>query len=162
MLPPETYSVFVRFRKGRLALRRGMQNLGDALVCAEKHRATRFYQPDDVFIAIDGTPVCLSIADARRAESVERARLCAVDAEERDRRSAALVARAERARQRAILACERARTVFTRAELPPNVAPPLDADHVADLVHEASSRMLRSIAIVESLGGVRLGGPISR
>jgi hypothetical protein len=45
-----SYSIFVRFRRSRLALRRGIPRLEDALAIAEQMRAARFHDRSGVFV----------------------------------------------------------------------------------------------------------------
>jgi hypothetical protein len=45
-----SYSIFVRFRRSRLALRRGIAREEDALAIAEELRAGRFHDQGDVFV----------------------------------------------------------------------------------------------------------------
>lgn len=45
-----TYGVFVRFRKSRLPMRRGIGRLEEALEIAETLRRERLHGPDDVFV----------------------------------------------------------------------------------------------------------------
>jgi hypothetical protein len=44
------YGIFVRFRRSRLPLRRGIAKLEDAIALAEQFRAERFHAPDAVFV----------------------------------------------------------------------------------------------------------------
>jgi hypothetical protein len=45
-----SYSIFVRFRKSRLALRRGIVRLEDACALADELRKNRFHNQDAVFV----------------------------------------------------------------------------------------------------------------
>ena len=45
-----SYGIFVRFRRSRLALRRGVIRLEDALAIAEQLRANRFHDRGDIFV----------------------------------------------------------------------------------------------------------------
>jgi hypothetical protein len=45
-----SYGIFVRFRRSRLSLRRGIVRLEDALALAEELRASRFHDRGDVFV----------------------------------------------------------------------------------------------------------------
>jgi hypothetical protein len=55
--PPSgpSYSVFARFRKGRIALGRHLRSLSDALAFASRVAAERFHDPEAVFIVDDHT-----------------------------------------------------------------------------------------------------------
>jgi hypothetical protein len=52
---PATYSVYVQFRHRRLTLRRRIPSLASASAFVHSVRATRFRDPDSVFIVHDGT-----------------------------------------------------------------------------------------------------------
>jgi hypothetical protein len=45
-----SYGIFVKFRRSRLALRRGIVHLEDALALAEQLRASRFHDRGDIFV----------------------------------------------------------------------------------------------------------------
>jgi hypothetical protein len=45
-----SYSIFVKFRRSRLALRRGIAGREEALALAEELRAGRFHDRDDIFV----------------------------------------------------------------------------------------------------------------
>ena len=47
---PSSYGIYVRFRRSRLALRRGVPELADALALAEELRASRFHDRGDIFV----------------------------------------------------------------------------------------------------------------
>jgi hypothetical protein len=64
----ETYSIFARFRRNRLALMRRV-SLEDALKFIVKLRAERFHDPDGVFIVSDRTG---NTVDERRLEAPAR------------------------------------------------------------------------------------------
>jgi hypothetical protein len=50
-----SYSVFVRFRRTRLVMRRGIRSLDGALEFAEALRRERFHQPERVIVVDDAT-----------------------------------------------------------------------------------------------------------
>ena len=97
----DTYSVFVPFRKGRLALRRKIPSLDEAISCAEAHRATSLGRSGEAFLIVDGTGQTLTIAAARDVL--------------RQRRETSQVERLERAREVPPRARDRSRAPGPRA-----------------------------------------------
>ena len=69
-----SYGIFVRFRRSRLALRRGVTELADAIALAEELRASRFHDRGDIFLVKEpeGTIVELPTAAPEGAAPVER------------------------------------------------------------------------------------------
>jgi hypothetical protein len=70
------YSIFVKFRRSRLALRRGIVRREEALAIAEELRAGRFHDRDDIFVIKEpeGTVVDASTPEETpAAEPVARA-----------------------------------------------------------------------------------------
>src|SRR5271170_2062230 len=45
-----SYGIFVRFRRSRLALRRGVTHLEEALTIAQQLRASRFHDRGEIFV----------------------------------------------------------------------------------------------------------------
>jgi hypothetical protein len=145
----DTYSVFVHFRKGGLALRRKIASLEEAVDYAEAHQAVRHERRDDIFVVVDGTGESLTVADARAAlarqwpaqqfERLQRAR----------RAAARQTERAALARERAIVACERARTISALHPAPASSGLPPSLDWLIELTDRAALAMKRSIALME-------------
>jgi hypothetical protein len=152
----QTYSVFVSFRKGRLALRRKILSLEEAITCAEAHRAARRDRPEDVFVVVDRTGETLSVAAARAALARHR-QMSQFDRLQRAREAAArTTARAIEARERAIVACERARTVADRHPFSSAGGGMFGVDRLIAQTDRAAAVMMRSIVLMEQrLSSVR-------
>jgi hypothetical protein len=65
-----TYGVYTKFRQSRLALRRGIVDVADAIEFARQMRALRFHDPDDVVIVQEPSDVIVGDAPCVPATEV--------------------------------------------------------------------------------------------
>src|SRR4051812_11987557 len=100
-----TYSVFVPFRKRRLALRRKIASLQDAISFAEGHGASSVGRAATAFIVVDGTGETLSLEAGHEVLGRQRETFLAERLERVQRSAARVTERALQARERAIVAC---------------------------------------------------------
>jgi hypothetical protein len=145
-----TYTVFVAFRRGRLALRRRLPTLALAIACAKGLRAERRRDRDGLFVVCDATGERFELDHAEQAiEDEEQASFADREAGARHRLGATAV-RARIARERAIVALERARTVFARTDAAFARSHTVDAQPLEELLVRAADGMLRAIELVEA------------
>lgn len=141
-----TYGVFVRFRRSRLALRRGIARIEEAVAIAEALRAERLHGRDEVFVARESDGVAVSDGSERSEPAGDGAPL---------RETAR---RARRAAARAIAASKQLETVagaigaaVERGDAPPSlVRIHAQAGAARPALTEALASFARARSLVES------------
>ncbi|HVY48945.1 MAG TPA: hypothetical protein VHB21_23810, partial [Minicystis sp.] len=148
MTTTRTFSIFVRFRKGKLALRRGLLSLRDALQNADQLAAQRFHERDDVFVVCDATgeefrldPRSASVARALDEERADTMRAHYAHLEE-------VLARARRARDGAVVAAERVLALAERVDDPTAAEQRAASRRLATLTRAAAEEVAASARLL--------------
>jgi hypothetical protein len=147
---PATYGVFVRFRQKRLALRRGIPCIEDAVAIAEALRAERLHGRDDVFVARERDGEAVTAADEPTDPAWQREARDALDRATRAKERAAIAAKRLDRAARAIAA------VVARGDAPPVFARlHRNAEAARALSAEAHASFVRAMSRVEAwLGSI--------